>query len=117
MVGLAKDPPKSKEAGISRRVNQVGFRTGRPAGIAPPIQLPATGLTRYIALLTRACSDFFMLNLTPPPDQLLQQAIRHHQAGRLAEAEGLYRQVLAVQPNQPDAIRYLGVIEIGRAHV
>ena len=43
-------------------------------------------------------------------DQILQQAIGHHQAGRLAEAEALYRQILAVQPNHADALHLLGVI-------
>lgn len=33
-----------------------------------------------------------------------------HQAGRLSEAESLYRQVLASNPNQPDAIAYMGLL-------
>jgi hypothetical protein len=37
-------------------------------------------------------------------------ALEHHQAGRLAAAEQIYRQILAVDPNQPDAIHLLGVI-------
>lgn len=43
-------------------------------------------------------------------------AIRNHQAGRLAEAEQLYRQVLAVQPNHAVAIHHLGLIahQVGR---
>jgi len=42
--------------------------------------------------------------------QALEAALEHHQAGRLAEAETIYRQVLAVQPQNVDAIHYLGVI-------
>ena len=38
----------------------------------------------------------------------LQEALRHHQAGRLAEAEGLYRRVLAADPLQADAAASLG---------
>jgi protein O-GlcNAc transferase len=38
------------------------------------------------------------------------QALRHHQAGRLPEAEQLYRQILARQPGHVDAMHYLGVI-------
>jgi protein O-GlcNAc transferase len=43
-------------------------------------------------------------------DQAMQTAIEHQRAGRLREAEALYRQVLAVQPNQPDAIHLLGFL-------
>jgi Flp pilus assembly protein TadD len=40
----------------------------------------------------------------------LEIAIQHHQAGRLAEAETIYRQVLAVSPNNVDALNLLGLI-------
>ena len=43
------------------------------------------------------------------PDAL-QTALQHHQAGRLSEAETLYRQILQTQPNNPDALHLLGVI-------
>ena len=41
---------------------------------------------------------------------LLQTALRQHQAGQLTEAERLYRAVLAAHPQQPDAWHLLGVI-------
>jgi len=34
----------------------------------------------------------------------------HHQAGRLQQAESIYRQVLARDPNNPDALHLLGVL-------
>jgi predicted O-linked N-acetylglucosamine transferase (SPINDLY family) len=37
-------------------------------------------------------------------------ALQHHYAGRLADAEALYRQILAAQPNHPDALHMAGVI-------
>jgi Flp pilus assembly protein TadD len=40
----------------------------------------------------------------------LQQAILHHRAGRLTEAERIYRDVLAVQPDRPGAINNLGLV-------
>jgi len=43
---------------------------------------------------------------------LLQQGMAHHQAGRLRDAEKLYRQALAPDPDQPDANHLLGVIAI-----
>jgi len=42
--------------------------------------------------------------------QAFALALQHQQAGRLADAEALYRQILAVQPNHADAWQYLGVI-------
>ncbi|PWC39207.1 tetratricopeptide repeat protein [Azospirillum sp. TSO35-2] len=41
---------------------------------------------------------------------LLGRAVPLHQAGRLADAEALYREALAVQPRQPDALHLLGMI-------
>ena len=38
-------------------------------------------------------------------------ALQHHQSGRLAEAETLYRQILAVAPQHVDSLHLLGVIE------
>ncbi len=40
----------------------------------------------------------------------LGAAVAHHQAGRLAEAEQLYRQILARFPQQPDALHFLGLL-------
>ncbi len=37
-------------------------------------------------------------------------AVQHHNAGRLPEAESIYRQILQDDPNQPDALHLLGVI-------
>jgi protein O-GlcNAc transferase len=39
-----------------------------------------------------------------------QAAIQKHRAGRLADAEALYRQILSVQPNHAGALHLLGVI-------
>ncbi len=43
-------------------------------------------------------------------DRALKQGLGLHQAGRLIEAEGLYRQILAVDPNHADGLHLLGVI-------
>jgi protein O-GlcNAc transferase len=41
---------------------------------------------------------------------LLAAAVAHHQADRLADAEALYRQVLAAAPDDIDALHLLGVL-------
>lgn len=50
----------------------------------------------------------------PPPtsESLLEQALAHHRAGRLQEAERGYIQILACSPGYPQALHYLGVIAI-----
>ncbi len=40
----------------------------------------------------------------------LDQALEHHKAGRLEEAEAAYRELLAREPDNPDALHMLGVI-------
>jgi predicted O-linked N-acetylglucosamine transferase (SPINDLY family) len=40
----------------------------------------------------------------------MQLALEHHQAGRLAEAEAIYRQVIAEFPDHADALHLLGVL-------
>jgi predicted O-linked N-acetylglucosamine transferase (SPINDLY family) len=46
----------------------------------------------------------------PTIPEALAIALQHHQAGRLHEAEPIYRQILAADPNHPDAWHLLGVI-------
>jgi protein O-GlcNAc transferase len=53
----------------------------------------------------------------PPPgtagvSDLFGAAVRHHQEGRLAEAEAGYRRVLAVEPGNSDALNMLGIVAL-----
>ncbi|MFC1845005.1 tetratricopeptide repeat protein [Thermodesulfobacteriota bacterium] len=50
---------------------------------------------------------------------ILQQALALHQAGRLHEAEALYRQILAVEPDHPDALHYFGMLayQVGKNEI
>lgn len=41
--------------------------------------------------------------------QALEIALAHHQAGRLREAQGLYRQILQIAPDTPQALHLSGV--------
>jgi len=46
----------------------------------------------------------------PEAHILLQEAVGHHQSGRLIQAEALYRQLLQSDPEHPEALHLLGLI-------
>ena len=48
--------------------------------------------------------------MSSPPAQLLDRATQLHQSGRLAEAEPLYRQLLALEPTRADVLQRLGIL-------
>lgn len=52
-------------------------------------------------------------------NQNYQNAVSLHQAGRLSEAEGIYRNILAIYPNHVHSLHLLGVIahQVGRNDV
>jgi hypothetical protein len=54
--------------------------------------------------------------MTQDINHLVQQGLAHHQAGRLADAEALYRTALSRDPNRIDAMQLLGLIacQVGR---
>jgi len=43
-------------------------------------------------------------------EQALQLALQHHQAGQLPQAESLYRQILTLSPDHPNALHLLGLV-------
>lgn len=51
-----------------------------------------------------------------PLDQMIEAAVAHHRAGNLHLAEPIYRQVLAADPNHPDALNLLGVLARQTGH-
>lgn len=50
--------------------------------------------------------------MTPGMRQMLARALALHRAGELAQAMPLYREVLALDPRQPDALQLLGAAEL-----
>ena len=49
---------------------------------------------------------------TRDPRAALEAGMRHHKSGNLRQAESLYRQVLAVQPGNPDALYLFGMLAL-----
>ena len=49
-------------------------------------------------------------HMDPALEQSVEIALAHHRAGRMHEAELVYRQILQKQPKHPAALHYLGVI-------
>ncbi len=47
---------------------------------------------------------------SPPLQATIREALERHQAGRLAEAEQLYRDALAIDPGNADCLHLLGMI-------
>ena len=45
-----------------------------------------------------------------PTERILELAMEHHLAGRSAEAEGLYRELLTAEPENADGLHRLGVL-------
>jgi predicted O-linked N-acetylglucosamine transferase (SPINDLY family) len=50
-------------------------------------------------------------------EQALQVALEHHGAGRLAEAEALYLQIVEQSPGHADALHLLGLVALQRGQV
>jgi len=53
-------------------------------------------------------------NAASAASEMLGAALRHHQAGRLPEAESVYRQILLSDAQNVDALHFLGVIAYQR---
>lgn len=49
--------------------------------------------------------------MTPPTIQMLRDGLALHQAGRRGEAEMRYREVLRIEPSNPDALHLMGMLE------
>jgi tetratricopeptide (TPR) repeat protein len=69
---------------------------------------------RWDDVIRRVCLEFLNWLATYQQPSVwrpwLAEGLAHHHAGRLAEAESSYQRVLAVAPDQAEALRFLGVI-------
>lgn len=50
------------------------------------------------------------------PEALFSEAVDAHQAGRLDEAEGMYRRLLDIAPGHPEVLNLLGVVQAQRGN-
>ncbi|HEX5392827.1 MAG TPA: sulfotransferase [Rhodocyclaceae bacterium] len=74
----------------------------------PAPDVPAT--PRATPLLSAPVAAPIPTSGTVTPDQAMELASRAQAAGRLAEAEGILRQILSVEPNHAHALHLLGVV-------
>ena len=79
-------------------------------------QSKAPGMLSFIVTTSFADKKINQPSPMPTVAEAMSAALSHHQAGRLGEAEQLYRQILAVDPNHAVAWHLLGVIasQLGR---
>jgi protein O-GlcNAc transferase len=100
MAEEASESSNSHDCAMKPREPRTATKSGR--GHASPSGETAGGGPQATLL-----ADIFALGLN------------HHKAGRLAEAENCYRQVLALRPDHADALHLLGVIarRLGRHDV
>lgn len=59
------------------------------------------------------CCDGKYVSVNPGGDTTLQAGIRAHQAGRLTEAEAIYKAILVRNPEHADAMHLLGLVYHG----
>jgi tetratricopeptide (TPR) repeat protein len=79
----------------------------------PPLNLNGTGPADAAHQHPRlATSD--SLQIMSTINETFAAALRHHQAGNLELAEGLFQQVLSVDPNHADSLHFLGLIDFAR---
>ena len=74
---------------------------------------------RYATVTPRRTPRSLVQPPVPPLslEEVLQQAVAHHQTGRLDEAQTLYRSILEVSPEHLDARHNLGVLLVQRGQV
>jgi len=100
---LASDLPRLEELRSTLRL---------PDGNAPLMDAPrfarAVEAAYRIDVAAMVCRN--ALTVTMTVQQTFAVAVQHHQAGRLGDAEALYRQILGVQPGHAEAMHCLGVI-------
>jgi predicted O-linked N-acetylglucosamine transferase (SPINDLY family) len=80
-----------------------------------PRNMPGLKSTTVSASLAAEHYKFGSIGVTynspmPTLSEVLALAIQHHKAGRLQAAELMYRQILAVEPDQVDALHLIGVV-------
>ena len=104
---VRKTCPRSSPGNFQRRRTRRPASTDRPARPAAVVRGILHRSLRAVFLFT---DEGAILRLMATIPQAFTTAIQHHQGGRLQAAEQIYRQILAVEPKQPDALHLLGVI-------
>jgi protein O-GlcNAc transferase len=69
-------------------------------------------LPRHLAAILQQRGDRSMTQTAD--DKVFRQAVQHHQAGQLDDAEKLYRQILSQNPRHAASLHMLGVVAVQR---
>ena len=103
-VGLAGTAPVDRRAKESSPAHGIFSAHGCRA-VCPQRRIR---ISLDVATMVRQ-PRFYRVKLMNPASEM-QLALEHHQSGRLAEAEKIYRRVLARQPDHVGALNLLGVL-------
>jgi tetratricopeptide (TPR) repeat protein len=125
-LALAEEPNYAKgheELGrslvLQGRAEEAVEHLRRALSIDPKLQSAHLSLVQALGDCGRgdeaqALMDSFLQ--ADPARALIAKAAEHHRAGRLEEAEGVYREILQRDPRNLEALRLLGAIAISAEH-
>jgi tetratricopeptide (TPR) repeat protein len=125
-LALAEEPNYAKgheELGrslaLQGRAEEAVEHLRRALAIDPKLQSAQLSLVQALGDCGRADEAQALMDSflgADPARRLIAQAAEHHRAGRLEEAEGVYREILQRDPRNLEALRLLGSIAISAEH-
>jgi predicted O-linked N-acetylglucosamine transferase (SPINDLY family) len=78
--------------------------------------MDASSFTRHLETIYRQLWTTWCANFKSQPEQSIQLALKHHQAGELPQVEAICQQLLQIEPNHSGALHLLGLINCQTHH-
>src|SRR2546423_563189 len=100
----AESDEKSSESSWFSAISQYGKRKKSKGKMVSTRRLAGAGL------VLSPMRPSILKRMADRVSEDLRIAIEHHSAGRLPEAESIYRRILTLQPHHADALHLLGLI-------